>query len=314
MKHLRAGAAVFLYLVLCAVLAGCATPQTDLALANRENLPAKAEIPNVPFFPQQKYYCGPAALAMVLSWSGLPVTQTDMAAQVYTPGREGSLRTDILAAARRNGRLAVTVRTLPSLMAEIAAGNPVLVFQNLALDWYPRWHYAVAFGYDLKAGTLLLHSGTEERHTIDLTAFERTWRRGDFWALVVLPPERLPATVGEQPLIDASAGLARAKKHHEAAAAFGAIAQRWPESFVAYMGLGNARFAANDYPGAAVAFRDATKKFPAQASAWNNLAYVLAKLGRRDEAVDAARKAVHLGGADTPSYHETLNEITGSAS
>ena len=76
MKHLRAGAVVLFFLVLCSVLAGCATPQTDLALANRENLPAKVEIPNVPFFPQQKYYCGPAALAMVLAWSGLPVTQT----------------------------------------------------------------------------------------------------------------------------------------------------------------------------------------------------------------------------------------------
>jgi len=313
-KRLRAGTTVLLLSVLCAVLAGCATPQTDLALANRGNLPATVEIPNVPFFPQKKYYCGPAALAMVLAWSGLPVTQTDMAAQVYTPGREGSLRSDILAAARRNGRLAVTVRTLPSLMAEVAAGNPVLVFQNLALNWYPQWHYAVAFGYDLKAGTLLLHSGTDERHTIDLTAFERTWRRGDFWALVVLPPDRLPATVGEQPLVAASAGLVRAKKHREAAAAFGAIARRWPKSFVAHMGIGNARYADNDFPGAAMAFRATVRKFPARASAWNNLAYVLAKLGRRDEAADAARKAVHLGGADTPSYRETLSEITGSAS
>ena len=314
MKRLRARAAVLLVSVFSAVLAGCATPQTDRALANRGNLPATAEIPNVPFFPQRKYYCGPAALAMVLAWSGLPVTQNDMAAQVYTPGREGSLRSDIIAGARRNGRLAVTVHTLPALMAEIAAGNPVLVFQNLALDWYPQWHYAVAFGYDLKAGTLLLHSGTEERHTIDLTAFERTWRRGDFWALVVLPPDRLPATVGMQPLIDASAGLVRAKKHEEAASAFGAIAQRWPDSFVAHMGQGNARYAAQDFSGAAAAFQAAAQKFPAKASAWNNLAYVLAKLGRRDEAAEAARKAVHLGGADAPEYRETLDEITGDAS
>jgi tetratricopeptide (TPR) repeat protein len=313
-KRLRAGTAVLLISVLTAVLAGCATPQTDLALANRERLPVTAEIPNVPFFPQQKYYCGPAALAMVLAWSGLPVTQDDMAKQVYTPGREGSLRSDILSAARRNGRLAVTVHTLPSLMAEIAAGNPVLVFQNLALDWYPQWHYAVAFGYDLKAGTLLLHSGTEERHRIDLTAFERTWRRGDFWALVVLPPDRLPATAGEEPLIDASAGLARAKKHREAASAFGAIARRWPDSFVAHMGLGNARYASKDLPGAATAFQDAARKFPAKAPAWNNLAFVLAKLGRRDEAAEAARKAVLLGGADAPKYRETLDEITGDAS
>ena len=299
--------------LLVATLAACATPQTDLALANPDKLPVKVEVAGVPFFPQEKYYCGPASLAMVLAWSGLPVTQHDIAPQVYTPEREGTFKSDIVAAARRNGRLAVTVPSLRSIMREIAAGNPVLVFQNLALQWYPRWHYAVAFGYDLKAGTLLLRSGLQARHEIDLTVFERTWRRGEYWALAVTPPDRLPVSGSEYSLIAAATGLARAKRHGAAETAFDAIAKKWPGSYVAYMGLGNERYAAKDYKGAGRAFRAAAEKYPVKAAAWNNLANALARQGRRDEAAVAARKAVYLGGANAPTYRETLSEITAGA-
>ena len=46
------------------------------------------------------------------------------------------------------------------------------------------------------------------------------------------------------------------------------------------------------------------------APAWNNLAYVLQALGRRREAIEAAEKAVDLGGPDDPNYRSTLDEIT----
>ena len=143
----RAAGALLLW-----ALAGCATPESHRLLDAAGGLPPRAEVAGVPFFPQEEAYCGPAALATVLSWSGLPVTQDEVAAQVYTPGREGTLRTDVAAAARRHGRLAVPVTRLADLVAELAAGHPVLVFQNLGLGWFPVWHYAVAVGYDLEAG------------------------------------------------------------------------------------------------------------------------------------------------------------------
>ena len=299
--------------LLLLILGACATPQTDLVQQNRASYPAKAEVDGVPFYPQEDHYCGPAALATVLSWSGLPVTQEDTARQVYTPKREGTLQTDIVAAARRNGRLAVPVKSLPVLLAEIAAGRPVLVFQNLALDWYPQWHYAVAFGYDLEAGDLLLRSGRDARHRISLGAFERTWRRGDYWALVVLPPGELPVSADEKSVLDAAAGLSRAKRHAEAATAFAAIAKRWPRSFVAKMGLGNARYAEGDWAHAERAYRGAIAIAPDAPSAWNNLAYALAKQKQRTAALDAASKAVALGGANATSYKETLTELSAAA-
>ena len=190
-------------------LAGCATPETDRLLETPTALPPRAEVSGVPFFPQEKYYCGPAALAMVLSWSGLPVTQEEIAAQVYTPGREGTLQSDMVAGARRHGRLAVPVTRLSDLTAELAAGHPVVVFQNLGFGWFPVWHYAVAIGYDLSSGDLVLHSGLDARRAMPLATFERTWARGDHWALVVLPPEELPAAADEAAVLRARAASSR---------------------------------------------------------------------------------------------------------
>jgi len=280
-------------------------------LADGGHLPQQAEVADVPFYPQKRYYCGPAALAMVMTWSGDPVTQDELVPEVYTPSRQGTLRNDMLAAARRRGRLAVQVSDVRSLLAEIAAGNPVVVFQNLALDWFPQWHYAVAYGYDLHKREIVLHSGTDARRVTDLYAFERTWERGDYWGLVVLPPERLPATADERSVLDAAAGLERTGHHREAASAYLAILSRWRESFPAWMGLGNTLYAQKDFSGAARAFREATSLRPQAPAAWNNLAYALAAEGQHDEAQRAAEEAVRLAPESTDIYRRTLQGIPG---
>lgn len=297
-------------LLLSVLLAGCATPPQVLDLRRSAgDLPARMELAEVPFFPQEEYYCGPAALAMVLDWSGLTVTQEDLAPQVYTPGREGTLQTDILAAARRHGRLAVPVADLRSLLTELAAGNPVLIFQNLGLSALPQWHYAVATGYELEPGTLVLHSGQEERHVVRFELFERTWARADHWALAVLPPGRLPATANLDAVLGAALGIERAERPAEAATAYSAIARKWPESYAAWMGLGNTRYALKDLAAAESAFHEAIKARPEAPQAWNNLAYALMDQGRRGEAIEAAKRAVVLAGTQAEPYRATLLEL-----
>ena len=296
-------------------LAACATPQTERVLLREPSaagvLPARAEVEAVPFFPQEAYYCGPAALATVLAWSGLPATQRDVAPQVYTPGREGTLQSDLVAAARRNGRLAVPIGRLSDLLAELAAGRPVLVFQNLGLGWYPVWHYAVAVAYDLDAGALVLRSGREPRRVTPLRTFERTWARTGHWALAVLPPGTLPVAADEATVLRAATGLEQAGRPEDAAVAYAAIAERWPDGLGAWIGLGNAAYAAGDLERAEAAFRTAAERHPDAAAAWNNLAHVLGERGRRDEALAAAHRAVRLGGPDAATYRATLREIAG---
>lgn len=292
-------------------LAACAAPQTARVIESPGELPRQAMVETVPFFPQQAYYCGPAALAMTLAWSGLAETPEGLAPQVYTPGREGTLAPDIVAAARRKGRLAVELRELDGLLAEIAAGNPVLVFQNLALDWWPQWHFAVAIGYDLDRRVLVLHSGTTERLETALDAFERTWARSGHWALLTLPPDRLPASADAGAVLLAAAGLEQAQQQEAAAVAYAAAVRRWPEEPAARIGQGNAWFALGRFAAAEEAFRAAIALRPDAPAAWNNLAYALSRQGRREEAVAAARKAVELAGSEAAVYRDTLEEISG---
>jgi hypothetical protein len=158
----------------------------------------------------------------------LPANQGTLATEVYTSGRDGTLSHDLIGAARRHGRLAVPVAGLPALLEEVAAGYPVLVLQNLGLDWYPQWHYAVAVGYDLAAGEIVLRSGAERRRVVALDTFARTWERADRWAIVVMAPDALPASAAEEDVVRAAAGLERVGRLREASVAYDAVLRAGP--------------------------------------------------------------------------------------
>jgi len=299
---------------LALLLAACAgTPQADRLAAGgwrQAGLPARAGVPDVPFYAQEAYYCGPASLAMVLAWGGIATGQDEVAAQIYTPGKEGTLTMDVLGGARRHGRLAVHVDTLDGLLAEIAAGHPVIVFQNLGLDLYPQWHFAVATGYDLEAGVIVLHSGLDARRTTPLPTFEHTWRRAGYWALVVLPPDRLPASAGPAETVEAAFALERVGRLDDAETAYTAIVARWPGSGTAWLGLGNLAYGRGDLDGAVRAFGRATVAQPDFGAAWNNLAVVLARQGNRNAAIRAAENAVATGNGDVEEFQRTLAEVS----
>ena len=102
LTNTRRLAGVFL---ICGLLAGCATPpQTRQLLTTRPaGLPLTAELTATPFFPQQRYQCGPAALATVLGAHGRAVIPEQLVDAVYVPALQGSLPEEISATARRYG-------------------------------------------------------------------------------------------------------------------------------------------------------------------------------------------------------------------
>jgi len=301
--------------ILLVGLAGCATPQLQ-ALVPRDSagIPQRVELDGVPFHAQADFQCGPAALAMVLGAAGKPMEPEALRPQIYLPGRQGSLQVEMLAAARRNGFVAIELKSsLSDLLAEIAAGNAVIVLQNLALDWYPVWHYAVAIGYDLDTNNITLRSGNERRSEMAWGTFERTWRRGGYWAMLALPPGRMPASAAAADYLNAVAKLERAGSFEAAQTAYEKALERWPANLTALIGLGNTAYRLGNLEGAEGAFRRAVSVHPSSAAAHNNLAQTLLELDRHDEALAEARAAVGLGGPLEDVSVRTLDTIVSRA-
>ncbi len=111
---------------------------TQLLASPPHGVPASVELTDVPFFPQTPLFCGPAAPATALNTTGLTTEPDVLAQRLYTPGREGTLQTEIITGGRRQGRLALRLRTLSQAFVNLAQGRPVLILQNLALDIAPR--------------------------------------------------------------------------------------------------------------------------------------------------------------------------------
>ncbi|MGD8236773.1 MAG: hypothetical protein PVJ65_11540, partial [Chromatiales bacterium] len=67
------------------------------------------QLADTPFFPQQAYQCGPAALATVLNANGVSISPEQLVPQVYLPERRGSLQVEMIAAARRYDQVPVVI-------------------------------------------------------------------------------------------------------------------------------------------------------------------------------------------------------------
>jgi tetratricopeptide (TPR) repeat protein len=264
-------------------LAGC-----SLSPPLADGLPAAAprsiELDSTPFFPQEDYQCGPAALATLLAASGVDAAPAALAPEVYLPRRRGSLALELMGAARRHGRMPyVLADTADEMVAELAAGRPVLLLQNLGLVRVPVWHYAVLVGYDATRNVAILRSGRDRRREMRWQRFAGAWHRGGRFAMTTLRPGELPARPDAARYVEAAAGLEAAGQRRAAAAAYDAAIARWPKEPRAWLGRGNVAYADGDRPGAAEAYRHAIALDPRDAAARNNLAELLFEAGCIDE-------------------------------
>jgi tetratricopeptide (TPR) repeat protein len=281
------------------VLAGCVARGPQLPPVAATGLPAGVELGSTPFFPQRDYQCGPAALATVLVASGAQVSPDDLVAEVYLPGRKGSLQAELIAAVRSRGRLPYLLPpSLDDLLAQLAEGYPVLVLQKTGAGPWPGWHYAVVIGYDASRDRLLLRSGTEQRLEMSASYFRATWDRADRWAMTALEPGRLPARADFGRYMEAAAGLEAVGRLDGAERAYLAAVQRWPDESLPRLALANISLARGDQAAAERQLRAALRLDPGDAAARNNLAEVLRLMGCPESArreIATARRVAEGG-------------------
>jgi tetratricopeptide (TPR) repeat protein len=268
-------------LLLLVALGGCASQRAVVSEAPAmQGRTIPVELVDIPFFPQEELQCGPAALATVLGAAGVDATPEQLAAEVFTPGLAGSLQLELVAAARSRGLVPYLLPPTPdAIFAELLAGRPVLVLQNLRLRSLPAWHYAVVIGADPRTEQLVLRSGTEERLVLPSGKFLGSWDLADRWGLVLLRPGALPANPDRDRYFEAVAGLEAVGRHAAAARAWEAALRVWPEDDVGLFGFATASHLAGHLPAAYDAYAGLIRRRPDHAAALNNLAHLLAAQG-----------------------------------
>lgn len=289
----------------CLLSTACST--IPASVKDYGTLSGPLELVDTPFFPQQAYQCGPAALMTVLTESGVDTSVEQLVDQVYLPARQGSLQSEILAASRAAERLPYVIDTsMSAIVAELAAGRPVLILQNLSVGWAPLWHYAVVVGVDPHNDEIVLRSGTDARRIMRTAVFLRTWRRSDYWGIVTLRPGELPASPDRERYASAVAALEQTGHFASARAGWQAGVARWPDDPVQLFGLANADYALGRLDDAEQRFRQLLALDPLSLGARNNLAMTLLAQGRHAEALAEIDIALQ-DAADSPLRIDLLN-------
>ncbi len=294
---------------------GCSTAyQSRQTLTDEpEGLPPAIELTKTPFFPQTEHQCGPAALATVLQSHHVDASPQTLSSQLYIPGRKGSLQVEIAVTARRYGMLPYPLNPeFADLLAEIAAGNPVLVLQNLRFNWWPQWHYAVVIGYDMSSNELTLRSGTTKRWQTTFATFERTWKRADNWALVIVPAGEMPATTSIAAYLKTAYAFEQTGLASQALDAYRAATNTWPGDSSSWLALGNMTYKAGNYDEAVSALLKAASLSPDDVATWNNLAYALHMHGCTEQALQSLQCAFQLS-ADDENIRDSEQEIRNMA-
>jgi tetratricopeptide (TPR) repeat protein len=204
---------------------------------------------------------------------------------------------------------------MQTIAAELEAGRPVLVLQNLGVGWYPRWHYAVVVGIEPGADEVVLRSGIERRRVMSTDTFLRTWRRGDYWGIVALTPGELPAGVETGRYTRAVSAMEAVGQHDAAYLGWRAALRKEPGSAAARFGMANAAYLTGNLAEAEQLYRELISENAGMHSARNNLAYVLADQGRRAEAIREIRTVLEQAAGDAAllqAYRNSYDELIAS--
>jgi len=165
------------------LLLGCAAHQGGAAAPS-----AGPFIDGVPFFPQDEYMCGPAALASVIGYYGASGGMDAVAKEVYSEKLNGTLPMDLLIYAREKGFEAKYFKgSMEGLKESLVRKEPLILFLNLGYEFYPVGHYVVAVGMDEASGFVYAHSGMKKQERYTVKELERSWSKTGYSTLLVRP-------------------------------------------------------------------------------------------------------------------------------
>ena len=283
---------------------GCAT----LAPRSRPPSPEAHILEQVPVRAFEEDRCGPGSLSLVLNANGDPVSDAGLNASLPRAPGGGVLSVDLLLAARQRGFDASLVAGDPgAIRREIGEGRPViLLLKLLDLPGERRdvYHYVVVDGFDPRRQLFRLQFGDGKARWAKLERVERAWRPAGHALLTVRRRWDEAADLRRGVELEASGRVA------DAAETYRTVLEAHPESARAWVNLANCEARLGKREGAEAAYRKALAISPDHRDALNNLAWLLLEEGSRlEEAETLATRAAAVEGPERALARDTLGHI-----
>ncbi|MFJ4195085.1 peptidase C39 family protein [Pseudomonas sp. NPDC089534] len=198
-----------------AALAGCA----GSVAPEVQRLPERVELSGT-FYRGEANQSGPQVLASLLSQQGIVITPGLLEKPLHLPEAQDKLQQNLQNLAREYGMVVYPLDSrLPALLAQVAAGYPVMVRFSEGSAFWAEPRYAILSGYDRKKQTVLLRAGMNRRELMGFGAFESALNKAGGWAVLIQKPSQVPAAVDRQRWLKAADELAQAGQEQEAAQA-----------------------------------------------------------------------------------------------
>ena len=285
-------------------LPGCAT----LAPRSRTPSPEAHILEQVPVSSFAEDRCGSGSLSLVLNANGDPVSEAALDSALPRAPGGGVLSVDLLLAARQRGFDASLVAgDAAAIRSEIGDGRPVILMLKL-LDLPGQGrdvsHYVVVDGFDPGRQLFRLQFGDGKARWARLEKVERAWKAAGHALLVVRPRWDEAADLRRGVELEASGRVA------DAAEAYRVILAAHPGSARAWVNVANCEARLGRREEAEAAYRRALGIAPEHRDALNNLAWLLLEQGARlEEAETLATRASAVEGPERTLAQDTLGRV-----
>ncbi len=205
----------------------------------------------------------------------------------------GTLQVELIATARANGLIVYPLEpTFDALFTELAERHPVIVLVNRSFSWHPLWHYAPVTGYDAQTRSVFTHFSDRPNEAMGIETFAALWKRSDNWGVILLPPGELPASVSPKTFLRSVYAFEQTGMSEEAIRTYQSALVRWPQDPDIHFALANAQYHSNRLSDAEQSYRKLLSLHPSHPLALNNLALLLCRTGRADEALKLLERVV----------------------